>query len=390
MRTTFGVLRSSDGGKTWTWLCERSLGFEGTWDPPIAMTRDGRLWIGLPDGLSVTSDGCAVERVRALDGETVKDLTTDARGERLYAVTGAEGKRAYVWEGRPRDAGAPLAFERLGAGLEDVHPMTIEVAPSRARRVYVTGQPYGTVRGRLYVSDDGGVTLKADENKLAADGPLFISSIDPTRPDRVFLRHLHLQGSDLLVTDDRGKTLTNVLSMKSAMLGFAASVDGKTVWAGSGLVDDGVFRSDDGGRTFRHVGRAGVLCLLSAGDALLACANPYGDVRHTLARSTDRGATFTAVSSFADITGPPACAPDAGPCPAEWPATRARITPEDDAGPPRAEVPSAAPSAAPAPAARKGRTCGCDLPGGAGGGGSVAFALGGASLLALRGRRRTR
>ena len=60
MRATFGVMRSTDGGASWRWMCEPSLGYDGTWDPAIAVTRDGVLWVGLPDGLAYTRDGCDV------------------------------------------------------------------------------------------------------------------------------------------------------------------------------------------------------------------------------------------------------------------------------------------------------------------------------------------
>ncbi|MBA3780037.1 MAG: pseudouridine-5'-phosphate glycosidase [Chloroflexi bacterium] len=53
LRATFGILVSRDAGKTWQWICERALGYEGSWDPPIAVTRDGRLWVGL-DQLALT------------------------------------------------------------------------------------------------------------------------------------------------------------------------------------------------------------------------------------------------------------------------------------------------------------------------------------------------
>ena len=397
MRATFGVMRSTDGGASWRWMCEPSLGYDGTWDPAIAVTRDGVLWVGLPDGLAYTRDGCDVTRVPELAGETVKDLTTDPAGQRVWAITSAEGRRSFVWSGTPvkGDAGgAPLRWERQGAGLEDMHLMTVEVAPSRPARVYVTGQPFGTVRGRLLASDDGGRTWTGGVNTLADDGPLFIAAIDPKRPDRVFVRHLHLAGSDLLVTPDRGKTLSHVLRIKSSMLGFAKSADGATYWAGSGLPEDGVYRSDDRGEHFAPVGHTGVLCLHADGPRLFNCANPFTLGGYALGLSEDRGVTFKPVSGFADIAGPVACAgPDGGTCARTWPETRAFIVP--DAGAPSASTPSASSSATPsdagppAPSAPSSR-CGCWVVGGPNRGVDLGVLIGGLSLAALRARRRTR
>lgn len=365
LRATFGVLVSRDGGKTWRWLCERALGYEGTWDPPIAATRDGRLWVGLESGLVSTLDGCEVTPSPELAGETIKDLTVDASGETVWAITGVPGKKSWIWRrAAAKDGGR---FVRLG-GLDDTNFMTIEVAPSNPSRVYVSGQPYGTVRGRLYRSDDGGRTLHGDKNDLEAEGPFFIAAIDPKDPNRVLIRHLHTTGSDVLVTKDAGRTFANVLSMKSAMFGFAKSADGKTYWAGSGLADHGIYRSVDHGETWERLAQHGVLCLHHAApSALFVCENPFTLGAPAIGLSTDEGKTVTPVATFADIAGPVACArADAGGgvCASTWPDTRAQIVaaPADagartphDAGPP-ADGGDAAPV--------RRSSCGCEVAGG--------------------------
>jgi photosystem II stability/assembly factor-like uncharacterized protein len=221
LRATFGVLVSRDGGKTWRWICERALGYEGTWDPPIAVTRDGRLWIGLERGLSSTFDGCGVEPATELAGETIKDLTTDRQGETIWALTGAPDRRGAMWR---KSGSGP--WERLGQLPEGFNPATLEVAPSKPSRIYVSGQTTGTIRGFLLRSDDGGKTFVGGKNELENEGPFFIADVDPKDPDRVLVRHLHTTGSDVLLSTDAGKTLKTVLTMKSAMFGFAKSADG--------------------------------------------------------------------------------------------------------------------------------------------------------------------
>ena len=47
LRSTFGILVSHDAGKRWEWICEEALGFSGTWDPPIALSRSGVLYVGV-------------------------------------------------------------------------------------------------------------------------------------------------------------------------------------------------------------------------------------------------------------------------------------------------------------------------------------------------------
>jgi hypothetical protein len=354
LRATFGILVSHDAGKSWHWICERSLGYEGQWDPPIAATRDGRLWVGLEDGLVATRDGCSVEAAPELDGQTVKDLTTDPRGETLWAITGAPGKRSYVWRRSSK-------WERL-AGMDETNFMTIEVAPSQPSRVYVSGQPYSTIRGQIFRSDDGGATLRGAKNDLAAEGPFFIGAVDPKDPNRLLIRHLHAKGSDLLLSRDGGKTFANVLSITSAMFGFAKNAEGTTYWAGSGLADHGLFRSTDRGEHWSAVAKEGVLCLHQApGDGLFACANALTVGAPAIAVSHDEGKSFTPLARFADIRGPVECPTGdarASLCAGSWPAMKTLFEPRDAGakeGPTAPEPP------------RRARSCKCEIadPGGA-------------------------
>jgi hypothetical protein len=342
LRTTFGILVSRDAGKSWHWVCERAFGYEGTWDPPIAVTRDGRLWVGLERGLVSTVDACRVDTATELAGQTVKDLTTDPKGETIWALTGAPDKRGAVWRRSiaGADAGAGK-WERIGLVPEGVNPMTIEIAPSKPSRIYVSGQPFETIRGWLLRSDDGGKTFVGGKNELEASGPFFIAGVDPKDADRVLVRHLHTTGSDVLLSTDGGKTLKNVLSMKSAMFGFAKSADGSMYWAGSGLPEHGIYQSTDRGGHFERVSNHGVLCLHAGpGNRLFVCENPLSPDTPALALSMDHGKTVQALAKFADIQGPLKCTDenhqDAGAalCADAWAETRAQITPsvQTDAG----------------------------------------------------------
>ena len=357
LRATFGILVSRDGGKTWRWICERALGYTGTWDPPVAVTRDGRLWVGLERGLSSTLDGCQVERVTELAGETIKDLTTDPKGETLWALTGAPDRRGAVWR-----RGAAGKWERIGLVPEGINPMTLEVAPSRLSRIYVSGQPFETIRGRLLRSDDGGKTFASGKNDLEGEGPFFIADVDPKDPDRVLVRHLHTTGSDVLLTTDGGKTLKNVLTMKSAMFGFAKSADGSTYWAGSGLPEHGIFQSKDRGAHFEHVSNNGVLCLHAASNGrLFVCENPLTPGAPAVAVSTDQGKTLIPLAMFSDVQGPLSCG-DGGPnlCAEAWPETRALLAPPPPPPlpPPASDAGSDARDRAP-----KKSMCGCKVVG---------------------------
>jgi hypothetical protein len=369
LRATFGVLVSRDGGRHWRWLCEQAYGSVSTWDPPIATTKDGRLWIGMPSGARVTQDGCAVADVAELRGETVTDFAEAAGGARLYAATSTEGKPSRVFAQR-----ADGSWEGRGS-IQDLRVDTMDVAPSNASRLYVTGVRQGlgqsTRESLFYRSDDGGRTFVAVKPTLPVSGRLFLAAIDPRSEARILARILHDAGSELVVSTDAGASFRVVLHMNGAMFGFAKSDDGQTYWAGSGNPKEGIWRSRDRGEHWDAMARSGVFCLLADGDELYACSNPYVPGGYAVAVSKDGGRTLDALATFASIEGAVECDGGAGAaCAPAWPATRDAIAAsgaELTRKPSRsssdlADAPAPASAPAPAPAPAK-RGCGCSTVG---------------------------
>lgn len=358
LRTTFGVLVSHDAGKTWQWMCEQALGFSGTWDPPLAVTGDGKLWVGLSDGLRSTMDGCDGAVSPALAGEYVADLTTDPKGTQLVALTSTPSKEAHVIYLDKSGHG-----EVVRGGVAHMRMETVEIAPSRPSRFYATGSPEGKgPRAHFFRGERGGEMVELHPT-LPFDGRLFIAAIDPKNPDRVFVRVLHAEGSDVLLTEDGGKTFRSVLHMGSSMFGFAKSEDGALYWAGSGNPADGIWRSRDRGLTWAQVNRLRVYCLHAQGDKLYACSSPYGAAgSFAVAVSKDEGTTFQTLNGFVDVQGPIACDGGLGAaCAEKWPATRAVLVP----APPEVDASAAtladASADAGAPSIKPRAGCGCGI-----------------------------
>ena len=112
------------------------------------------------------------------------------------------------------------------------------------------------------------------------------------------------------------------------MFGFAKSPDGSEYFAGSGLSQDGIFRSTDRGEHFERVANHGVLCLHSGpGAKLWVCENPYTLGAPGIGLSADRGKTVNAIANFGDVLGAVTCdaGADAGGslCADAWPDMRA-------------------------------------------------------------------
>src|SRR5262252_7133183 len=57
LETTFGLLESKDGAKSFAWRCESTLSKVSQQDYTLAVTGAGATVIGRYDGMVVTSDG---------------------------------------------------------------------------------------------------------------------------------------------------------------------------------------------------------------------------------------------------------------------------------------------------------------------------------------------
>jgi hypothetical protein len=321
LRATFGVLKSTDAGASWRWICEEAMGFSGTWDPPLAVTPTGRLYVGLERGLRFSDDGCTFHDVPEVAGELVRDLTLDEGGT-VAAITGGPDGPVQVFRG-----GGAKPFRKAKGQIPGAVALTFEVAPSDNRRLYLTVQKGISEEGLFYRSDDGGasfrelpVTLELEAGEQR--GRLFVSAVDAKDKDRLLVRRLSNKGSELLLSTDGGSTFRRVLRVASAMYGFSKGPDSSTYYAASGLDSQGVFRSTDRGEHFEPVSKVGALCLLATPKGVLLCENGKGAA--LVSRAGLDAKVFAPLASYGNIAGPDAtCAA----CVAPWATTQAALAP---------------------------------------------------------------
>lgn len=121
----------------------------------------------------------------------------------------------------------------------------------------------------------------------------------------LYVRVVEGFGSALLRSGDGGAHFEVVARTRDAMLGFAISDDGRTVWYGS--PDEGLFRATDGGQRFTRVGMLPTHGLRFHGGALWLVTD-WVRQPWALGRSMDAGEHFEAVLRFEDVLGPPMCA----------------------------------------------------------------------------------
>ncbi len=393
VRTTFGVLVSVDGGTSFHFLCENALGFLDGFDPAVELGAQAGLLVGDPDGMDTTLDNCTMNRVPVLEGNLVSDLAADPSSNIILAAVVSRDvvPRSYV----ARSTLGGLDFQRPmdvvngvpDAGLPGVRLTNVDVGSLDGMTLYASGvDDTGTGTAgtpRFYVSTDGGQTLRGTSARFPGASGVFLSGVDPTHPATVYVRTSatgtpSLDGGTALGTtqlfrsDDGGESFRVVGQTVGTMRGFAISGDGQHVYIGSpDATHDGLMVSDGGG-PFHTLAHIPVECLRWHPTGLYVCET-FGATPNLLQRTTDGGMSFETLLRFDTVMGPPVC-PSTSPvallCPAAWEGVHPRIAPASvtDGGFNFPDVPGhvQAPTTS---------SCGCDVRGEGNSGGMWTWAL---------------
>lgn len=333
VRTTFGLVVSDDGGQRFRFLCEEAFEYRDGVDPSLAWSSDGSLLVGVEDGLMASATLCDPMRRRDLDAQYVVDLTTDATGASVLAALRSRDVDPVMRVARSSDGGR--SFDVPREGLTSMAPLTVDLAPSNPTRAYASAMadPNGASDPVLLRSDDGGVTWRRTRAVFPGALDVYVSGVDPTRDDRVYVRaRLRASvdgglddGAALYVSDDGGESFRELARTLGPMTGFAISGDGARVWIGGSDPRDGL-RIREGDGDFRRVSSEPVQCLRWHAGALYLCG-VLGDGAPVLSRATGDGSARASLVRFEEILAPPSsCASGSvvsGFCADRWVAVRA-------------------------------------------------------------------
>jgi len=333
LRATYGLLATSDGGATWSWICDAAVGYDPQEDPMLAALADGTVLAGASKGLFATSDhGCSWLADPTIGSRFVRDLATEDGASRALALAvsvGGDGTyHTTIFRSGGLDAGV-ATWSAIGPAMPDVVPTTLDPAPSDPGRIYVAGATTSGAdagadgRGVLLRSRDGGATWEVrDIPGTTARALPFIAAVHPTKPDVLYVR---VQGafdgidpveSRLLYSEDAGDHFQQVFRGTADMLGFALGTDGSRVFVGLGDTHDpnrpvdasvlGMYRSSAPNFQFTRVLDGQVGCLTVAGDSLYVCGGTSTD-QFELAVSHDGGDSLAPLLKFGGVAGPLAC-----------------------------------------------------------------------------------
>ena len=319
--TTFGLLESRDGGTSVNWICEPVLGLMGTIDPVVTITQRGVTVVTSNTGIVSSSDGCSFLPGAELTSMLPPDLTLSRSvpGELFAFTTGVvSGDRFDSRVMHSVDDGRTWA--ETAVLPDDLLPLTIDVAPSDASRVYVTGRlgsndAYASVMLR---SDDAGRTFERTATVPGSEGLkyAYISAVHPSDADLVYLRVADLDGTIVLKSDDGGASFQTLFNGNGQVLGFALSEDELAL--GGPL--DGVWVADAVGAGLERRWDVGANCLAFGADALYVCADS-AEAGFSLARVRTSDGSIEPLFTFASLCGSSSCGAEtqAGEaCPRVW------------------------------------------------------------------------
>jgi photosystem II stability/assembly factor-like uncharacterized protein len=317
-RATFGMLGSSDGGKSWTWICESAIGYFGSEDPPIAVTGDGSTLVASTIGIGVSHDGgCSWSTNPGLPtGRYGVDVTVQpSNPHQAFALVSGRVDGSYlVWLAKTDDDGR--TFTETGSLPQDFVATTVEVTPTKPERVYVSGKIFSTQQGAVMRSDDGGITWSPFLLDIHGSASIYIGAVDPLDADVVYVRTLDDTTSRVIATRDGGATWKDVWSAPGDVPGLALSADGGTMAVGGPMA--GINIASTSNWAFRQTSSLGPYCLAWQGNDLVACGKEATD-GFSIGVSHDEGAHFTPLLHLADIV-PRSCPATSagGSCATDW------------------------------------------------------------------------
>jgi MYXO-CTERM domain-containing protein len=325
LATNFGIVRSVDDGTTWTWACEQgnlNATFYQLGPPPL-----NRIFAVALDALTATTTHLAYSDDSAcgwstsggmLDGTSVQDEFPDpTNANRVLAITGVtvDGGPSIIKVVESTDGGATFGTLRYTADPGD-SITGLEIARSAPSTIYLTVKTAGPAFSPVLVqSTNGGMSwTRHDLSAMLAPGTKTIRlvAVDPTNPQKVFLRVGAGQDEGLAVTTDGGATVTTPLTFPGGIVtAYTRMASGTIIVGGAIGLDNVAFRSTDGGASFQQLPTPPqqLLALSSRGTTLYAVANNEVDM-FAIGVSADEGMTWRQFLTYDQITAIAGCLHD--------------------------------------------------------------------------------
>lgn len=318
---TFGAVITDDGGATWHWMCERTIGYGGMYDPDYVYSDSGAIFATTFDGLKVMRDGCSF--VATPPGMTFVSKVEQSSKDGAIYYAAADQADSNVYKSTNDGVSFPTA-PVPAVGQPGDWWSSLAVAPSNANRIYLTGYRLDGQNPKVFLlktSTNGGTSytdMKVDDfTPLSANSTIEIVGIDSNVDTTVYAKVTFENGSlgdSIYKSTDAGQNWTKILSKSSNFgLAFLARKGGGCV---AGTRELGAWQSpncDSNWTELTNAPHIGCLYQNSTGE-VWACTQNYASPQldipsddYGIMKTTDL-TTWTGVLKYQDIKGPVPCA----------------------------------------------------------------------------------
>ena len=297
LAATYGLLVTNDRGAEWRHVCELGYAFSiDDIDPLVELPPDGALLVTAAHSLNrAPAPFCAFEPVLGGPGtQTVVDYALDASNRNHVVAAFVRNETGSLVHELHESDDAGRTFASFGAPLppsEVAFPLTLDLAPSDANRIYVSalGEKVPAV---LVRSDDAGVTFTTIPLSLEAEEFPYVAAVHPANADALYVRTdrwtldeagMVVAADRLLYSDDAGETFREIHGAGAKLFGFALSPDGSEVVIGYGdpvepsrSVDPaalGIYRASTSDHSFTKIFEGPVSCLEWTRNGLYVCTS---------------------------------------------------------------------------------------------------------------------
>ena len=319
-----GLIQRSSSDAAWQLMCNEALGVSTVELPELAELEDGRLLAATVRGLQSSQDrGCSWQAVPPFADLTLPSLSQHpTQPDRIFITSYGAGQSGLSVTD---DGGAH--WQTLLKVEDSDYLRFIRICQQQPEHIYVRSLRFGSgsafVYAVLHSSDAGQTWQRHAVDVTDSETDFVILGVSPDDPTFVIAKAEAGNPADperLLVSHDAGEHFSEALRAR-VITAVTWSGDGKRSWVAA---DEGLFRSDDDGRSFERVGGAEyVSCVVERDAELLACGFYRGvSAGHPgIGVSHDGGETFEHWMQLNEVMQPLECPADsatAGACAPLW------------------------------------------------------------------------
>jgi len=313
LATNFGLITSTDDGRSWTWSCEQDPnGRRNLYQLGAPPSR--RLFARDSSGLVFTDDrGCHwTAATGELGGGVISDAFPDpteaARVLAIAAPRGAGGGPYRLLESS--DGGVTFPTVRYTAAAGDTLS-GVEIAREDPATIYLIILKGAELAPALAHSTDRGATWQ--EHDLSAPlgtGSVLLIAVDRDDSRRVFLQVNGPTANVLAVVDDAGAVVATPLRLESGfMSGFLQTAGGAILVSGLVGAEAVLYRSRDAARSFEPLSAPPTLWGLAERGGTIFGAARIGSP-FAITTSTDEGTTWQPFMRYEDVGSIAGCVQD--------------------------------------------------------------------------------